>query len=274
MCGFRGVKEMIHEFGYEIPLMSRLTEGKPQKYDKGFIDSGCSRHMTGNIAYLLDFKEFDGESLTYLASKATLDESLLWHRRLGHIIFKNINKLVQDNLVRGLPIKCFENDQTCVASLKGKQHRASSTKDETSEILKNFIKEIENLVDKKVKIIRYDNGIKFKNKVMDDFGREKVKLLGYTTLEPERMLKMVHIIRMMTKKSEDDSSPKEVNAVGQHVNTASLKVNTGHFELNTVDTSLNTASSSDLHSPTDMFKLGANDTLKGTHVEFYSDRDA
>ncbi|GJV24678.1 putative ribonuclease H-like domain-containing protein [Tanacetum coccineum] len=132
--------------------------------------------------------------------------------------------LVKDNLVRGLPAKHFENDQTCVAYLKGKQHRASckskvlnpitkplfmlhmdlfgptfvsslmhkkyclvvtddysrftwvfflTTKDETSEILKNFIKEIENLVDKKVKIIRSDNGTEFKNKVMDDFCREK-----------------------------------------------------------------------------------------------------
>ncbi|GKA33269.1 putative ribonuclease H-like domain-containing protein [Tanacetum coccineum] len=48
-----------------------------------------------------------------------------------------------------------------------------TTKDETSEILKNFIKEIENLVNKKVKIIRSDNGTEFKNKVMDDFFREK-----------------------------------------------------------------------------------------------------
>ncbi|GJW06480.1 putative ribonuclease H-like domain-containing protein, partial [Tanacetum coccineum] len=294
--------------------------GKPQHDDKGFVDSGCSRHMTGNIAYLSDFKQFDGgyvafgggayggkisgkgtlktanldfedvyfvnelkfnlfsvsqmcdkknyvlftdteclvlspnfklpdenqillkvprkdnmysfdmknivpkESLTCLVAKATLDESMLWHRRLGHINFKNINKLVKDNLVRGLPTKHFENDQTCVACLKGKQHRASckskvlnpitkplfmlhmdlfgptfvsslmhkkyclvvtddysrftwvfflTTKDETSEILKRFIKEIENLVDKKVKIIRSDNGTEFKNKVMDDFCREK-----------------------------------------------------------------------------------------------------
>ncbi|GKB51138.1 putative ribonuclease H-like domain-containing protein [Tanacetum coccineum] len=48
-----------------------------------------------------------------------------------------------------------------------------SSKDETSKILKNFIKEIENLMDKKVKIIRSDNGTEFKNKVMDDFWREK-----------------------------------------------------------------------------------------------------
>ncbi|GKD03280.1 ribonuclease H-like domain-containing protein, partial [Tanacetum coccineum] len=34
--------------------------GKPQHDDKGFVNSGCSRHMTGNITYLSDFKEFDG----------------------------------------------------------------------------------------------------------------------------------------------------------------------------------------------------------------------
>ncbi|GJU03758.1 putative ribonuclease H-like domain-containing protein [Tanacetum coccineum] len=175
--------------------------------------------------YSFDMKNIvPKESLTCLVAKATLDESMLWHKRLGHINFKNINKLVKDNLVRGLPTKRFENDQTCVACLKGKQHRASckskvlnpitkplfmlhmdlfgptfvsslmhkkyclvvtddysrftwvfflTTKDETSEILKRFIKEIENLVDKKVKIIRSDNGTEFKNKVMDDFCREK-----------------------------------------------------------------------------------------------------
>nr|GEV28678.1 putative ribonuclease H-like domain-containing protein [Tanacetum cinerariifolium] len=63
--------------------------------------------------------------LTRLFAKATLDESSLWHRRLGHINFKTINKLVKGNLVRGLPIKVFENDHSCVACKKGKQHRAS-----------------------------------------------------------------------------------------------------------------------------------------------------
>ncbi|GJU47884.1 putative ribonuclease H-like domain-containing protein [Tanacetum coccineum] len=185
-----------------------------QLNDKGFVDSGCSRHMTGSIAHLSDFKtgnlDFDDvyfvkelkfnlfsvsqmcdkknyvlftdseclvlspnfklpdanqillkiprqdnmysfdmknivpkDSLTCLVAKATSEESMLWHRRLGHINFKNINKLVKENL------------------------------DETSEILKNFIKEVENLVDKKVKIIRSDNGTEFKNKVMDEFCREK-----------------------------------------------------------------------------------------------------
>nr|GFA52756.1 hypothetical protein [Tanacetum cinerariifolium] len=48
--------------------------------------------------------------LTCLFAKATLDESNLWHRRLGHINFKTMNDLVKGNLVRGLPSNVFEND--------------------------------------------------------------------------------------------------------------------------------------------------------------------
>ncbi|GKG16879.1 hypothetical protein Tco_0361836, partial [Tanacetum coccineum] len=33
--------------------------GKPQHDDKIFVNSRCSRHMTRNIAYLSDFKEFN-----------------------------------------------------------------------------------------------------------------------------------------------------------------------------------------------------------------------
>nr|GEU72520.1 hypothetical protein [Tanacetum cinerariifolium] len=63
--------------------------------------------------------------LTCLFAKATINESNFWHRRLCHINFKTLNKLVKGNLVRGLPTKVFENKNTCVACKKGKQHRAS-----------------------------------------------------------------------------------------------------------------------------------------------------
>ncbi|GJS72563.1 putative ribonuclease H-like domain-containing protein [Tanacetum coccineum] len=69
-----------------------------------------------NNMYSFDMKNIvPKDILTCLIAKATLDESMLWHKRL----------------------------------------------------------EIENLVDKKVKIIRSDNGTEFKNKVKDDFCREK-----------------------------------------------------------------------------------------------------
>ncbi|GJV94178.1 ribonuclease H-like domain-containing protein [Tanacetum coccineum] len=204
----------------------RETAVKPSDYphralkNKGIVDSGCSRHMTGNKAYLAEFQDFNGGPVAFggskgyitgkgkiktgkldfedvcfvkelqhfnlfsvsqmcdkknkvlftdseclvlspefklpdenqvllkiprqnnmysfnlenivpsgglacLIAKATTDESNKWHRRLGHVNFKNLNKLVKGNLVRGLPSKIFQNDHTCVACQKGKQHKAS-----------------------------------------------------------------------------------------------------------------------------------------------------
>ncbi|GJV80647.1 retrovirus-related pol polyprotein from transposon TNT 1-94 [Tanacetum coccineum] len=234
--------------------------------DKGVIDSGCLRHMTRNMSYLTDYEEIDGGYVSFGGNP-----------KGGKIVrkgtIKTMNKLVKGNLVRGLPPKLFENDQTCVAFQKGKQHRASckfdgkadegffvgyslnskafrvfnsktriveenlhirfsestpnvvgsgpdwlfdidaltrtmnyepivagtqsngfagtkasdnagqarketepvdmsffsSSKDETSGILKSFISGIENLVDHKVKVIRCDNGTEFKNREMNQF---------------------------------------------------------------------------------------------------------
>nr|GEY01351.1 hypothetical protein [Tanacetum cinerariifolium] len=159
-------------------ILKRFNYVDPQgrlKSDQRIFDSGYSRHMTGNKSYLIDYQEIDGGfvafggnakggGLTCLFAKTTLDESDLWHRRLGHINFKTINKLLRGNLFRGLPSTLFENDHTCVACQKGKQHKASfvtddlsrfswvfflDTKDETLEILKNFIEGIENQMDHK-----------------------------------------------------------------------------------------------------------------------------
>ncbi|GKC10984.1 putative ribonuclease H-like domain-containing protein, partial [Tanacetum coccineum] len=79
-----------------------------------------------NNMYNFDLKNVvPSGDLTCLFAKATIDESKLWHRRLGHVNFKTMNKLVKGNLVRGLPSKIFDNDHTCVACQKGKQHKAS-----------------------------------------------------------------------------------------------------------------------------------------------------
>ncbi|GJS66618.1 putative ribonuclease H-like domain-containing protein [Tanacetum coccineum] len=76
--------------------------------------------------YTFDLKNVvPSGDLTCLFAKATIDESKLWHRRLGHVNFETMNKLVKGNLVRGLPSKIFDNDHTCVACLKGKQHKVS-----------------------------------------------------------------------------------------------------------------------------------------------------
>nr|GEU72916.1 hypothetical protein [Tanacetum cinerariifolium] len=61
--------------------------------------------------------------------------------------------------------------------IAGKGTIRTATKDETSRILKSFITEIENLVEKKVKIIRCDNGTEFKNRVMNEFYKEKARTM-------------------------------------------------------------------------------------------------
>ncbi|GJS54295.1 putative ribonuclease H-like domain-containing protein [Tanacetum coccineum] len=191
--------------------------------DQGVIDSGCSRHMTGNMSYLTDYEEIDGGyvafggnpkggkitgrvprknnmysvdlknivpkgGLTCLFAKATSDESKLWHRRLGHINFKTMNKLIKGNLVRGLPSKLFENNQTCVACQKGKQHRASCKSKTVSSISQplhmlhmdlfgpTFVK---SLMKKMYCLVvtddysRCDNETEFKNKEMNQFCKRK-----------------------------------------------------------------------------------------------------
>ncbi|GKA85891.1 putative ribonuclease H-like domain-containing protein [Tanacetum coccineum] len=127
-----------------------------------------------NNMYSFDLKNVvPTGDLTCLFTKATIDESKLWHRRLGHVNFKIMNKLMKGNLIRGLPLKTFENDHTCVACQKGKQHKASSTQSETSGILKKFITEVENQLNHKVKVIRSDNGTEFKHREIDEFCRQK-----------------------------------------------------------------------------------------------------
>nr|GEZ25055.1 putative ribonuclease H-like domain-containing protein [Tanacetum cinerariifolium] len=147
-----------------------------------------------NNMYNVNLKNIvPSRNLTCLFAKATLDESNLWHRRLAHVNFKTINKLVKGNLVRGLPTKVFENYHTCVACRKGKQHKALflnkkryclvitddysrftwvfflATKDETSPILKTFLTGLENQLSLKVKVIRSDNGTEFKNSDLNQF---------------------------------------------------------------------------------------------------------
>nr|GEW00601.1 ribonuclease H-like domain-containing protein [Tanacetum cinerariifolium] len=84
------------------------------------------RVLRENNMYNVDLKNVVSlGDFTCLFAKATFDESNLWHRRLSHINFKTMNKLVKDNLVRGLPSKVFENNYTCVTCKKGKKHKAS-----------------------------------------------------------------------------------------------------------------------------------------------------
>ncbi|GJV81295.1 putative ribonuclease H-like domain-containing protein [Tanacetum coccineum] len=122
----------------------RANQGHPQKEDQGYVDSGCSRHMTGNMSYLSDFKEFDGGYVTFgggakggkITGKGTLktaDES--------HVLLKVPRK----NNMYSVDIKNIipKESLTCLV--------AKATLDESI----------------------CDNGTEFKNRVMSDFCKKK-----------------------------------------------------------------------------------------------------
>ncbi|GJU65166.1 putative ribonuclease H-like domain-containing protein [Tanacetum coccineum] len=123
--------------------------------------------------YSLDLKNIvPSGGITCLYENAIADESKLWHRRLGHVNFKNINKLVKGHLVRGLPSKVFVNDHTCVACKKGKQHKASC-KAKLDRIIRKPLELLHIDLFRPVSIEsinkkRCDNETEFKNYVMNE----------------------------------------------------------------------------------------------------------
>nr|GEZ95253.1 copia protein [Tanacetum cinerariifolium] len=77
--------------------VSRLTSASMTLKTFDYTNAiGISKVPRENNMYNVDLKNVvPSEDLTCLFAKATLDESNLWHRRLGHINFKTMNKLVK-----------------------------------------------------------------------------------------------------------------------------------------------------------------------------------
>nr|GEW77049.1 hypothetical protein [Tanacetum cinerariifolium] len=127
---------------FQLMLLDKILLAKQHQLDnphqtlkgKGIVDSGCSKHMTGNKAYLVDNHDFNGGPVAFGDSK-------------GQITGKGRTRFSLVFFLR--------------------------TKDETSGILKDFIRQIKNQLNQKVKTIRCDNGTEFKNSDIIEFCRSK-----------------------------------------------------------------------------------------------------
>ena len=64
-------------------------------------------------------------SITCLMSKASVEESWNWRKRLSHLKFSILNELVKKNLMRGLPKAQFAPDGLYDSCQKAKQRRIS-----------------------------------------------------------------------------------------------------------------------------------------------------
>ncbi|KAJ9566962.1 hypothetical protein OSB04_002928 [Centaurea solstitialis] len=148
--------------------LNRLAEfkyindkGQPRK-GKEFVAYRqwfASRHMTGIMSLLENLKRFEGGHVAFsdnpkggkvsgkgkISKGMTTFEDVYYVEQLKynllsvsqkdcHMNFKNMNKLVKGNLVRGLPAKEFSCDDHCVSCLKGKQHKSTHKSKEVNTI--------------------------------------------------------------------------------------------------------------------------------------------
>ncbi|GKA17517.1 retrovirus-related pol polyprotein from transposon TNT 1-94 [Tanacetum coccineum] len=80
------------------------------------VDSGCTKHMTGNLKLLCNFVE------KFLASPT---QAWLWHRRLCHLNFDYITLLSKKDIETGLPKLKYVKDQLCSSCEMSKAKRSS-----------------------------------------------------------------------------------------------------------------------------------------------------
>ncbi|XP_076910536.1 uncharacterized protein LOC143568213 [Bidens hawaiensis] len=57
--------------------------------------------------------------------KETEKDTILWHKRMGHVHICKLNRLTANNLVDGVSLKHFKMTDHCVACKKGKQKKKS-----------------------------------------------------------------------------------------------------------------------------------------------------
>ena len=70
--------------------------------------------------YVLDMFSADETLWQCFYSKSQASLSWLWHKRLSHLNFKNLSKISNQQLVRGMPKISFVKDKLCSACEKGK----------------------------------------------------------------------------------------------------------------------------------------------------------
>ncbi|GJZ19676.1 retrovirus-related pol polyprotein from transposon TNT 1-94 [Tanacetum coccineum] len=176
------------------------------------IGQFCSR---GTDLYSITLQDTSAPNPICLIAKATSSQAWLWHRRLSHLNFNTINLLSKYDIVAGLPKLKFVKDHLCsscelgktkhnpirVESFNGKKYvlvivddysrytwtRFLRSKDETPEVLIDFLKLVQRGLHAQVRTVRTDKGTKFLNKTLHAyFAQEGIEHQTSTARTPEQ----------------------------------------------------------------------------------------
>ncbi|GJZ61040.1 hypothetical protein Tco_0617177 [Tanacetum coccineum] len=151
VCG--SFSHLIRDCDFHKKRMAKQDDPQKALKNKGIVDSGCSRHMTGNKAYLVEYQDYNGGPIAFRDTECLVlspdfklpDENqvLLRVPRQNNMYSFNL-----ENIVPSGGLVCLISKATVDES--NKWHRRFSwvfflrTKDETGGILKDFIRQIEN----------------------------------------------------------------------------------------------------------------------------------
>ncbi|KAJ9558506.1 hypothetical protein OSB04_013120 [Centaurea solstitialis] len=177
--------------------------------------------------YKIDLRDVKAKNTLCLLSKASNQQSILWHRRLSHLNFKGLNKLVIGNLAIGIPDLRFQQDHLCSACQLGKMKRVSHKS------------KIEHGTEKPLQLIHMDlcgpmrvqsiNGKKYVLVMVDDFSRYTwVKFLRSKDEAPEiiiSVLKEVQVnLQSQVQKIRSDHGTEFKNKVlGGYLESVGIK---------------------------------------------------
>ncbi|KAI3681354.1 hypothetical protein L6452_36146 [Arctium lappa] len=79
--------------------------------------------MRKSDLYTINLSSVQTDKQVCLLTKASMQQSWIWHRRLSHLNFRYINKLVSGKLVKGLPELKYEKEYLCAACENGNMKR-------------------------------------------------------------------------------------------------------------------------------------------------------
>ncbi|GKB91159.1 ribonuclease H-like domain-containing protein [Tanacetum coccineum] len=190
-----------------------------------YLDSGCSKHMTGDRSQLtnfvhkfLDYVKFNNDQIAKimgisktnlytfsigdmmasspicLLSKASKTKSWLWHRRLSHLNFGAINYLAKQGLVRGLPKNKFKKDHMCLACAMGKSKKQThKPKSEDTNQEKLYLLHMDLYEPMRIASV---NRKKYILVIVDDYSQFTwVKFLASKDEAPEFIIKFLKMIQ-------------------------------------------------------------------------------